>query len=31
VPARGPLFSARKRLGREGTPQGADPIPEEEL
>ena len=25
-PARGSLFSARKRLGLEGEPQGKDPI-----
>ena len=31
APARGPLFSARKRLGREGMPQAADPITEDEF
>jgi hypothetical protein len=31
VPARGGLFSARKRLGLGGPPHGADPIIEDEL
>jgi hypothetical protein len=30
-PARGSLFSARKRLGLQGEPQGKDPIVEDEF